>query len=85
MRQQISLRKALADKCLLGKMLAGDSWQAWRTLLIAAMGEQLTTDERILFTKFTGREREPLQRVATVVRDAVLAIRARAPAGVHQS
>ena len=28
---------------------------------------------------------EPLQRVATVVRDAVLAIRARAPAGVHQS
>ena len=64
MRPKISLRKALADKYLLGKMLAGDSWQAWRTLLIAAMGEQLTTDERILFTKFTGREREPLQRVA---------------------
>src|SRR5262245_62342509 len=66
MRPKISLRKALADKGLLGTMLAGDSWQAWRVLLIAAMGEQLTADERILFTKFTGREREPLQRVAEI-------------------
>jgi hypothetical protein len=65
-RPKISLRKALADKHLFGKMLGGDSWQAWRVLLIAAMGEQLTSDERILFTKFTGREREPLQRVAEI-------------------
>jgi hypothetical protein len=61
MRPTIPLRKALADPQLLG--LKGDSWRAWRVLLIAAMGEQLTDDERALFTQLTGREREPLQRV----------------------
>ncbi len=43
------------------RALAGDSWGAWLTLLIAAMGERLTDDERIVFTKLTGREREPMQ------------------------
>jgi hypothetical protein len=36
---------------------------AWRTLLIAANGEKLTDDERELYTRLTGREHEPLQRV----------------------
>ena len=63
MKPTITLRKALADKKLLGGVLAGDSWLAWRTLMIAAMGERLTDDERTTFTKLTGREREPLQRV----------------------
>lgn len=63
MKPTISIRKALADKMLLGGILAGDSWQAWRTLMIAAMGEPLTDCERLLFTKLTGRSKEPLRRV----------------------
>jgi hypothetical protein len=59
----ISLRQALGDPNLLGHVLAGESWSAWRTLLIAAMGEPLTDDERVIFTQLTQREREPLQRV----------------------
>jgi hypothetical protein len=60
----ITIRKALADKGLLGRGLVGDSWSAWRMLLIAAMGEKLTAAEREVFKKFTGREREPGQRVS---------------------
>ena len=44
-------------------MLAGKSWAAWRTIMIAAMGEKLTDAERKLFATLTGREREPLKRV----------------------
>jgi hypothetical protein len=62
-KPKITLRKALADKQLLGGALPGDSWSAWRTLLIASMGEELTEDERVVFMQLTGREREPLQRV----------------------
>jgi hypothetical protein len=43
--------------------LGGDSWLAWRVLLIAAMGEPLTDEERAIFAKLTGREREPGERV----------------------
>lgn len=57
------LREALEDRAFLGSVLVGDSWKAWRTLLIAAMGEALTDTERALFTRMTQREREPLQRV----------------------
>jgi hypothetical protein len=35
------------------------SWVTWRTLLIAAMGEQLLDSERQIFKQFTGRDREP--------------------------
>jgi hypothetical protein len=63
MKQTVTLRKALTDKKLLGNILAGDSWYAWRTLMIAAMGEALDDDERVTFAKLTGREHEPLQRV----------------------
>jgi hypothetical protein len=59
----VSMRAALADPMLLGKALEGDSWSAWRVLLIAAMGEELYPDERAIFQKLTGREREPLERV----------------------
>ena len=58
-RVGITMRAALEDPELLGTVLAGDSWRAWRILLIAAMGEALTDDERVIFTKLTGREREP--------------------------
>jgi hypothetical protein len=67
MNPTISIREALSDPELLGSILAGDSWQTWRVLLIAAMGEELTDDERIVFTKLTGRERELLRRVEELV------------------
>jgi hypothetical protein len=62
-KPRTTLRKALADPQLLGGALAGPSWQSWRVLLIAAMGEALDNDERVLFRELTGRECEPLQRV----------------------
>jgi hypothetical protein len=64
---RISLRQALADPALLGGVLEGESWKPWRTLLIAAMGEDLTQDERPVFKKFTGRDREPGRRVEEFV------------------
>ena len=60
---RVPLREALSDPNLLGTAIAGDSWRSWRTLLIAAMGEELREDEREIFSELTGREREPLQRV----------------------
>jgi hypothetical protein len=53
------MRDALDRPELLGGAIPGESWAPWRTLLIAAMGEALTDDERELFTTLTGREREP--------------------------
>jgi len=60
---RVPLREALSDPNLLGTAIAGDSWSSWRTLLIAAMGEELREDEREIFSQLTGREHEPLQRV----------------------
>jgi hypothetical protein len=62
-----TIRKALTDPALLGHALKGDSWKAWRTLLIASMGETLTDEERVLFQELTHRDREPLQRVEEFV------------------
>jgi phage terminase large subunit-like protein len=64
MKPQATIRRALSDPNLLGATLAGDSWQAWRVLLIAAMGEALTQDERAIFSELTGgRHQEPNRRV----------------------
>lgn len=63
MKPLVTMREALADPQLLGGAIPGDSWLAWRTLLVAAMGEALTDDERPVFTALTGREREPLSLV----------------------
>ena len=63
----VTLRVALTDKNFLGNVLGSLSWLAWRVLLLAAMGEPLRDDERILFSKLTGREHEPLQRVDELV------------------
>ena len=67
MKPRISMRAALSDNALLGAVLAGSSWQAWRILLIAAMGEALTAEERAIFKQFTGREAEPQQPVEEFV------------------
>jgi hypothetical protein len=57
------MREALEAHSLLGGAMPGASWLPWRTLLIAAMGEALTDEERELFHTLTGREREPLEPV----------------------
>lgn len=63
MIKRTTMREALADPELLGGAIPGDSWLAWRTLLIAAMGEALTDEERAVFTALTGRDVEPLEPV----------------------
>ena len=45
MKPIVSMRRALEAPPLLGDVLAGDSWSAWRTLLIAIMGEALTPED----------------------------------------
>ncbi len=67
MKKQATIRAALEDPKLLGHTLAGDTWAAWRTLLIAAMGEALTDAERVVFKQLTGRDREPGQRIEELV------------------
>jgi hypothetical protein len=61
------MRAALNDPALLGDALPGESWSAWRILLIAAMGEPLSADERVVFTRLTGRESEPGVVVETLL------------------
>jgi hypothetical protein len=63
MQMLIPLRQAFADPNLLGHALPSHSWRAWRVLLMAAMGEALSSEERALFIQLTGRSREPGQRV----------------------
>jgi hypothetical protein len=63
MKPLVSIRAALADPDLFGKVLAGDSWALWRILLIAICGEALTEDERVIFEALTGRPYEPGERV----------------------
>src|SRR5580658_2555851 len=58
-----TMREALSDPHLLGRALEGESWAAWRTSLIAMMGEGLTEDERAIFARLTNRHSEPLERV----------------------
>jgi hypothetical protein len=58
-----TMRRALSDKNLLGAVLEGDSWLAWRVLLIASKGEEVTQEEREVFRRLTGRDREPLEPV----------------------
>ena len=46
-RKIVTMRKALADPRYFGLLLAGNSWAAWRVLLIAIVGEDLTEAERV--------------------------------------
>lgn len=63
MKPLVTMREALADPNLLGGAIPGDSWLPWRTLLIAAMGEGLTDDERAVYNALTERDVEPLEPV----------------------
>jgi hypothetical protein len=61
----MKLRKIMTMRRMLEHFgpLLGDSWAAWRVLLIAIVGEELTADERTVFESLTGREREPREAV----------------------
>ena len=59
MKRLCSMRHALEDPEIFGAILPGESWAAWRVLLIASQGEVLTDDERVIFTALTGRDHEP--------------------------
>jgi hypothetical protein len=63
MRPLVSMRAALGDPDLFCSVLAGDSWNVWRTWLIAVMGEALTETERAVFETLTGRSHGPDERV----------------------
>ena len=67
MTPTVTLRTALGDPSLLGTVLEGPSWNAHRVLMIAAMGEALTDDERVVFKQLTGRDHEPGTRVDTLL------------------
>jgi hypothetical protein len=62
-----SLRKALTDPGLFGQSFGDDSWHAWRTLLLAIMGEELTAGELDTFRALTQRDRAPTERVEEFV------------------
>ena len=63
LRKLVTMREALASDGYFGRLLGGDSWAAWRVLLIAIVGEELTEAERVTFNAVTGRESEPLEPV----------------------
>jgi hypothetical protein len=63
----VTMRQALAYPDLLGGVLEGESWRAWRVLLIASCGEPLFEDEIGLFFKICGRRDLPTRRVAELV------------------
>lgn len=57
-----TMREALESPELFANLLEGESWDAWRVILIASQGEPLITDEeRALFTELTGRETSPTE------------------------
>lgn len=62
MKPITTMRAALEDPHIFGTILPGDSWAAWRVLLIAVMGEELTESERKIFRELTGRDYEPGER-----------------------
>jgi hypothetical protein len=59
LRKLVTMRQALSDPDYFGSLLSGDSWAAWRVLLTAIVGEELTDEERVVFKSLTGRDSEP--------------------------
>ena len=63
MRKLVTMRHALRSADYFGTVLEGDSWAAWRVLLLAIVGEPLTDVERVVYAELTGRVREPTEPV----------------------
>ena len=59
MKKLLRMREALEDPAILGGAIGGPTWRSWRILLIAAVGEELTPDEREVSKILTGRDSEP--------------------------
>jgi hypothetical protein len=60
MRVIFTMRQALADPELLADVMPGQSWFAWRCLLIAFVGEPLISDEeREAYRRLTQRDDTP--------------------------
>jgi hypothetical protein len=64
MHPKVSIRQALNDPQLLAHALAGPSWRIWTVVMLAALGETLTEDERKLFESVSNRPQEPGELVA---------------------
>jgi hypothetical protein len=64
MKRRTSLRTALSDSNLLGRALAGESWNAWKALLLASMGEKLRPAELEHYKRLTGRSEPPSERAS---------------------
>lgn len=67
MKPLYSIREALSDDRLLGTLLPGKSWDSWKAILIAAMGEELTDEEMALYGARTGRSETPTGMVEELV------------------
>ena len=69
LRKIVTMRAYLESPTYLGTddQFGGPSWRPWRVVLIAALGEALTDDERITLCELTGREREPGKPVSELV------------------
>jgi hypothetical protein len=63
LRKLVTMREALESDGYFGRLLSGGSWAAWRVLLTAILGEELTNDERAIFRALTGRDSEALEPV----------------------
>ena len=64
MKSTVTLRHALDNPNLFGRVLEGDSWATWRVVMLATMGEPLTETERETFERVTGGRKEPpIERV----------------------
>ena len=59
MKPRSTIREFFADPELGGHVLPGETLEPQRIFLMAAMGEQLTDAERVIFKNFTGRDHEP--------------------------
>jgi hypothetical protein len=61
MRARFTMRAALDSPKLFAGILGGESWAAWRAILLAAMGEPLSPAEAEAFTRLTGRSQPPAE------------------------
>jgi hypothetical protein len=67
MKPLVSARHAFETPLIFGTELAGESWAAMKAIILAALGEALTEEERAYFQKLTKLDRESLKRVKRLV------------------
>jgi hypothetical protein len=63
LRKLIPMRDALESAAYFGGLIGGDAWRAWRVLLIAIVGEELTQNERVVFEASQDALRSPERRL----------------------